>query len=520
MRRRQWIEAAAWLWLANSTQHPSFAQTQVLLEAPPFTLGVASGAPTTDSIILWTRLMAPTPFGAPWREQAVTVRWQVAEDAQFARIVREGQTMALPELAHSVHVEVDKLPAGRPWFYRFEAGGHTSPSGRTHTLPEADQAIEQMTFALASCQRYHSGHFGAYRAMLEDQPELVVFLGDYIYEMGAYPNEVRGPGMRPAQTLRDYRELYELAKQDPALQAMHAACPWLILWDDHEVLNDYAGGPLRGASRWGDTARRMAAYQAWYEHMPVRLSALTDGVAGLLQKGAELRIYDRVRYGQLAQFHLLDTRQYREAPLSCGIKGAFKADSCDSWMQPRSMLGSAQEQWLTQGLQQAAAPGMPRWNLLTQSVVFSTRILPVLGGRLYADGWDGYPKARQAILDTWQQHRPPGTVILSGDAHEFWAAHVQANPSDANSPVLPEFVCAGITSRAFGNLTVEEYMALNPHLLAGERRYRGYTLVKLTAEGMQVDWRAIDSVTTPQPQVHTAGRFAVRHSAGTIERLR
>jgi alkaline phosphatase D len=249
------------------------------------------------------------------------------------------------------------------------------------------------------------------------------------------------------------------------------------------------------------------------------LSALTEGVQGLLQKGAELRIYNRVRYGQLARFHLLDTRQYRDAPLSCGIKGAFKADSCDHWMQPRSMLGPAQEQWLTQGLQQADAPDMPRWNLLTQSVVFSTRMLPVLGGRLIADGWDGYPKARQAILDSLQKHHPPGPVIFSGDAHEFWAAHVNFHPSDATQPVLPEFVCAGITSRAYGNLTVEDYMALNPHLVAGERRYRGYTLVKLTPDLMQVDWRAIDSVTTPQPKVHTAGRFEVRHAEGKIKHL-
>ena len=303
--RRQLLRLAAAAAASGALLRNGWSQPR--LADDPFAAGVASGSPTDTSIVLWTRLL-----GARLPAGPVTVRWELAQDEGFARIVQRGDAQALPALAHSVHVELQGLAPDRPYFYRFVAGGWMSPAGRTRTLPAPDAAVQRLRLAYASCQRWEHGWFSAWRHLRADDPDLVLFLGDYLYE---YPGAARA--VRPVRggwllTLDDYRDRHALYKSDPDLQAMHRACPWLFTWDDHEVQNDYAGEQegQAGPAVTDFPARRAAAYQAWYEHMPVPASMLTRGLEGLAD-GRGLRIYGERRFGRLAQLLLLDGRQYR-----------------------------------------------------------------------------------------------------------------------------------------------------------------------------------------------------------------
>lgn len=519
--RRQWWQAAIAPLLGGALPKGLWAQAP--LEANPFTLGVASGAPTESSVVLWTRLMPTNPYRNPWADLPLEVRWELALDEGFKHLVQSGAHTALPALAHTVHVEVSGLAASQALFYRFSVAGFTSPIGRTRTLPRPQDELARLRLAFASCQRYHAGHFGAYRAMLADQPDVVIFLGDYIYESGGRVGEFRGPVSAAATALNDYRELYALAHSDPALQAMHAACPWLLTWDDHEVFNDYAGGPLQGDARFGSVGRRRAAYQAWYEHMPVSPRSLIGGLQGLLQGPAAIQVYQRVPVGRLAMIHLLDTRQYRDDAVRCGIAGLFKQEDCEAASDPaRSLLGRAQETWLQQGLQQqspAHAATRQHWNLLCQPTTVSRRLLPVLGERSFSDGWDGYVATRDRLIQGLQTHAVSGPVILGGDIHEHWAAHLHAGPGATQGPIVaPEFCCTSITSRAFGGLTSAEIMALNPHVQFSARQQRGYGLITLTPQAAQVQMRVIDDVFKEWPSVSTAAQFEV--AAGNLHMRR
>ena len=338
------------------------------------------------------------------------MQWEVAHDEAFARPVRRGQAQALPELAHAVHVEVPGLAPDRVYFYRFMSGDAVSPVGRTRTLPAPDAPTQRLRLAHASCQRWEHGFYSAWRHMRADAPDFVLFLGDYIYE---YPNAVgavRSPGGGWTVTLDDYRRRHALHKSDADLQAMHAACPWFVTWDDHEVQNDYAGlTPGDGGPAVADfAARRAAAYQAFYEHMPLRASVLTRALVGL-SSGAEMRIYGQVPFGRLATLYLLDDRQYRDRQ-ACTRNGRFGSgmvnpERCDSWNDPqRTLLGAAQEQWLDQALAQAA--GGATWNVLGQQTLFGQRdFRPGPGFTLWNDGWDGYGPARTCLTDALQRHR-------------------------------------------------------------------------------------------------------------------
>ena len=291
--------------------------SQARVTSYPFALGVASGAPTTDGMVLWTRLAPGAPLAIDNGTEPLAVGWEVADDAGFARIVRRGQTQALPELAHSVHVEVHGLLPDRGYFYRFLRGDALSPAGRTRTLPLPGADLVRLRLAYASCQKWEDGHYAAWRHMRADEPDVVVFLGDYIYEYPGNSGPVAGPGGGWAIDLDGYRRRYAVYKSDPDLQAMHQACPWLMTWDDHEVQNDYAGlqagygGPGDPSSPALFVARRNAAYQAYYEHMPLRASALVRALAGSAAAD-QLRVHDRVQFGRLLSLHLLDDRQYRD----------------------------------------------------------------------------------------------------------------------------------------------------------------------------------------------------------------
>jgi alkaline phosphatase D len=521
---------------ANALWLPRSAWSQARISSNPFTLGIASGSPTHDGIVLWTRLAPSGLLGASsLGNDNITVRWEIAHDEGFTRIVQRGQAQALAQLAHAVHVEVAGLEGGRGYFYRFIVGDFTSPLGRTRTLPAADSAPSRFRIAYASCQRWEHGYYSAYRHMLADQPDLVLFLGDYIYE---YPNSaqaVRKPNATSnggwVITLDDYRSRYALHKSDPDLQAMHAACPWAFTWDDHEVQNDYAGlsEGEAGPAVADFSARRAAAYQAFYEHMPLRASALTRALAGLTEKPvAELRIYGQLKLGSLGSLYLLDPRQYRDAAVCTkegdGKTGSVNPAQCPAWNDPaRSFLGAAQEQWLAQSLAQNAKNG--GWQIIGQSTRFGQRDSRASGtGQSFSNGaWDGYSAARTRLTDAIQKSRSQSTVMLGGDVHENWVGHIKADYAKPSSASIgTEFCGTSITSRHSASSTndkIPERLARNPHFTFADAEKRGYGLADFSAQKLQVSLRTVSDVTSKDATIQTLAQFAVASGKAVVERV-
>lgn len=519
--RRRLLQLAgagvAALWLPRSAwSHPHLAEN-------PFGLGVASGSPTHDSVVLWTRLLAPGWFPSLGTDP-IPVRWEIAHDDAFVRLVQSGQAQALPGLAHSVHVEASGLEPDRWYFYRFLAGDWASPTGRTRTFPAPGAMVRKLRLGYASCQRWEHGYYGAYRHMRDESLDAVLFLGDYIYEYPIAGNPVRLHAGGWALTLDDYRRRHALHKSDADLQAMHAACPWLLTWDDHEVQNDYAGvtpganGPLVDSF----ASRRAAAYQAYYEHMPVRVSALTQAVAGLAA-GAEFRLYSRQRFGRLAHLVLLDNRQYRD-PQVCGRggrggrggAGLVDPAQCPAWDDPgRTLLGAAQERWLDRALGESGEG----WTVLGQQTLFGQRdARPGPGQSLWNDGWDGYGAARRRLTHSLRQHRVANPVLLGGDVHENWVGHVKADYARPDSAsVGVEFCGTSITSRPGGADTAQR-LADNPHFVFADAVHRGYGVAEFTPGLLTTTLRVVDDATRGDAAIGTLARFAVEAGHPRIER--
>ena len=508
--------SAAAIWLPRS------AWSQPRISVDPFALGVASGSPTHDSVVLWTRLLLPVLAEPGLPQGEVTVRWEVAHDEQFIRRVQSGQTQAMPVLAHSVHVELQGLSPDRWYFYRFMVSDAVSSTGRTRTFPAPDAVVKRMRLAYASCQHWQHGYFGAYRHMLAENLDMVLFLGDYLYE---YPNSKTSVRLATGDwllTLGDYRQRHALYKSDPDLQAMHQACPWLLTWDDHEVQNDYAGSQegQSGAPNTDFAARRAAAYQAFYEHMPIRASALTQAMGGLVG-GAEMRIYNRVRYGRLASFYMLDARQYKD-PQACpqdGKKGSktLNPDSCVDWNSPaRSLLGLQQERWLDAEFAKAGR----QWNVLGQQTLLGQRdFRPGPGQLLWNDGWDGYSAARSRLTGSLQKYGVANPVVLGGDVHENWVGHVKSDYADAGSAAVGvEFCGTSITSRSGGNDKTAARLAENPHFVFADAERKGYGVVDFTPGRLTTTLRVLDDVRRPDAAVETLASFTVEAGRSALEK--
>lgn len=489
---------------------------KIAFERDPFGLGVASGAPSDSGVVLWTRLV-----GRLEGLDAIPVKWEVLEEGRQGKPVASGTATAMAELAHSVHVEVEGLRPGRWYRYRFMAGDAVSPWGRTRTMPAADDAGAALRFAYASCQRWEDGYYAAYRHMLADAPDLVLFVGDYIYEYASSQakNPVRTHALPHIRTLADYRDRYALYRSDPDLQKMHAACPWLVTMDDHDVEDNYAG--RFSVYRTADfDAKRIAAYQAFYEHMPVRADSLVRGLAGLGSTGG-LRIYQRVDAGRLAVFHVLDNRQYRDAPL-CGPKPSRGAaavcratDSRDS-----TMLGIEQERWLDAGLRRAAQR-QTRWNFLVQQTAFSPRNYGFgEGSHASTDSWDGFPAARERLIGSLIAQRPANPVFIGGDLHQNWVANVHAVPYDVKSRVLAADLCGtSISSRGVPPERARTVAEANPHCLFANSTVRGYGLVQLDGKGATVRLRGLHDVRDPASAASTLAEFALTAGVpGTVRR--
>lgn len=428
--------------------------------------------------------------------ETLEVKWEVASDESFGRILQGGTARAHPANAHAVHVEVEGLAPAREYFYRFLCGGEASAIGRTRTAPEAGRGDDRMRFAFASCQQYEQGYFVAHRHLAEEDVDLVIFLGDYIYESSWGREHVRKHGSAEPATLEEYRDRYGLYKSDRDLQKSHAAAPWIVTWDDHEVDNDYADD----RSEELDPAfleRRAAAYKAFLEHMPLRRSALLDG--------GGIRLYDRHAWGSLAQVHLLDTRQYRshQACTKAGRGGGnVVGDDCTTHLDAsRTMLGTAQERWIDEGLAQSKA----LWNVIAQQTLFAPAASQGdKGRRFWTDGWDGYPAARERLLRSIADRRPSNPLVLSGDVHACYAANLHAQPDRPDSPIIAtEFCGTSISSQGPSARTVAGILATNPHIRYGDAVHRGYSIVDLRRGRLDGRLRGVETVKRADSPIST-----------------
>jgi alkaline phosphatase D len=496
--RRDVMTSAAWL--AGAALAPTFGQpvmARARLAAYPFTLGVASGDPASDGFVLWTRL-APTPMaddgGMP--PEAVRVAWEVAEDEGFRRIVRKGEARAEPNAAHSVHVEVDGLSPGRDYFYRFHAGDDVSMIGRTRTTPAAGADIQAMRYAFTACQRYENGFYSGYRQLVADDPQLVLFLGDYIYEHAARDGLPRRHNADECLDLRTYRLRHALYKTDKDLQAAHAAAPWMLIWDDHEVRNNYNGDQPNGG---GDPAaflrQRAAAYQAYYEHMPLRRRSAPVG--------PNMQLYRTLDWGRLAQFQLVDCRQYRKQ-VTCG---GNRTEQCAARIDPaNSMLGAEQEAWLLGKLTASRA----HWNVLAQQFMMgeARRTDPETGEVVFGlDGWDGYPDARDRVVRRWVEAKVSNPMAIGGDSHAFIASDLGVG---RDGPAVAGAFVGGSMSSTAGN-DFRKMAEQSPRIRFGEHQRRGYTIVDVDRRQSRINMRAVADATVSDSPTSTLKTFVVEN---------
>lgn len=491
-------------------------------EAYPFSLGIASGSPLPDSVILWTRILANPLDAHSVKPIALPVRWEVAADEGFRTIVASGSAVAAPELAHSVHVDVRGLAPGRWYWYRFMLGSAVSPVGRTRTAPAAGTMPGTLRLAIASCQHWQFGSYAAHRHIAASSPDLIAFLGDYIYEWGAFTldHPLRAVRANESFTLDQYRARYAQYKSDPDLQASHRVAPWIVTWDDHEVANDYAGERDERLAADFPT-RRAAAYQAFYEHMPLRLPPAQNG------QYRGLRMYQRYDWGRLARFHVLDDRQYRSfevcAPAGRGGSTSVTPTGCADLRDPRrTMLGPGQETWLAQGLSASRAT----WNILAQQTLMAQASqVPVTGpddGRFWTDGWDGYPAARARLFATLANSGAANPVILAGDVHTFYAAELRANylrPASSTNPVLAtEFCGTSVTSSSRPQARTDQIVGMNPHIQYGRSDRRGYMLMEITPTSLSTQMMGLDDVRDPKTKVAALATFRVAAGRVKLER--
>lgn len=478
----------------------------------PFTLGVASGDPTPNSAVIWTRL-APKifePDGGLGGER-ITMTWEVADDEKFAKVVKSGRVTAVPELAYSAHVDVQGLEPDRWYFYRFTLTGGASPVGRVRTAPAAD-AMTPLRFAFVSCQHYETGYYTAYEHLAnEGKLDLVTHLGDYIYETSVATGRPRHHATPEPRTLEQYRWRYSQVKSDPLLQKAHLAAPWVVTWDDHEVDNNYAN--LISENEWESEEqmhdRRAAAYQAWWEHQPVRVSRA--------KSWADLNIVRTMQWGALAKFFVLDTRQYR-SDQACGDNS--KDVPCGDWADPkRTMMGPEQEKWLDDGLSASKS----RWQVLAnQTRISRLEEKAGEGHRFHMDQWGGYPAALKRLTDSIAKRAPNRTVAITGDVHSNWVNELRTDFDIANGKQIGvEFIGTAISSDGDGWDEYPNWAAQrprNPHTHWHNAR-RGYVMNDVGPDEWKASYRTLPFVTKPNAPLQTPAEFITRNGKPGIEKV-
>ncbi|RKT87049.1 alkaline phosphatase D [Saccharopolyspora antimicrobica] len=480
----------------------------------PFSLGVASGDPLPDGVVLWTRL-APEPLAADGSggmpAKPVQVQYEVATDESFRDVVRRGSATATPELGHSVHAEISGLQPGRDYFYRFRAAGELSPVGRTRTAPADAAALASLSFAFASCQHWKDGFFTAYEHMAGEDLDFVVHLGDYLYEYDQTDNK-RGVALgsefkSETASLDRYRLQYSLFKTDPHLQSAHAAFPWITTMDDHEVDNNWAGEISQDDD---DTAvflrRRAAAFQAMYENLPLRRTAMPDG--------PNVRLHRRLKFGDLADLTMIDTRQYRDDQ-PCGDGSKY---DCAERLDPRrTILGEQQREWLLDGFYWNRS----KWQILgNQAPMGETDLDAGPAKKLFMDPWDGYVAERNAVLAGAAHRGVRNLVVITGDRHQNYAWDLKRDFEDPDSPtVASEFVGTSISSGGDGADMTDEgrtMLAANPHMKFFNAQ-RGYVRCTLTPELWRSDYRVVPYIERRGAPISTRATYVVENGRPGVQ---
>jgi alkaline phosphatase D len=461
----------------------------------PFTLGVASGDPVYDGVVLWTRL-APDPLvpGGGMPDTSVPVAWEVATDDRFRRVVRRGVEQARAAEGHSVHAEVGGLGPGATYYYRFKAGREVSPTGRTRTAPAPWAHTGRARFATTSCQNYQDGFYTAHRALAAEDLDFVLFLGDYIYEGAPNPNALRQhDGTGEPLTLDQYRARHARYRSDADLQAAHAAFPWFVTLDDHEIDNNWADDIPQDPQNQAPEAfraRRIAAFQAYWEHMPLRRTSRPSG--------PDMSLYRRYAWGDLVQAHVLDTRQYRsDQPVD--LAGAEDPAG--------TMMGERQEAWLDRGL----ATSRATWDVVAQQTMVASNDRRAGPEAVYDfDNWDGYRAARQRLFASLSRSDNP--VVVTGDRHATWVCDLKEDFAEpASRTVGAELTGTSISSGGDPNTaafhaTFDPIKAESPHWKFIDNQ-RGYLLCDLDRTRWLTDLRVVSTVRAQQATVSTFARF-------------
>jgi alkaline phosphatase D len=459
--------------------------------------------------VLWTRL-APKPLeGGGMPAEPVEVSWIVSEDEKMSRVVRKGREVAHPEWAHSVHVELSGLKPDRWYWYQFKCGSEVSPVGRTRTSPAPGSVSDRFRFAFTSCQHFEAGYFDAYRHIVRDGVDLIVHLGDYIYEGAGREKQVRRHVGGEIFTIDDYRNRHAQYKTDPALQLAHAAAPWVVTWDDHEVENNYAGEipetfdvPPRQF-----LVRRAAAYQAYYEHMPLRRYSLPQG--------PDMQIYRRISFGNLAEFFVLDTRQYR-SDQPCGDRRSVQ---CPDALSPKAtLLGPTQRQWLFDRLADSTA----QWKILAQQVMMARVDRAEGEGEEFSmDQWSGYEMERRKVLGFLQERKIQNPVVLTGDIHSNWANELSTHKDlECLAPVAAEFVGTSISAGGNGQAFpkyLDQTLAQNP-CVKFHNTQRGYVHCELSPKQWRSDYRVVESVTVPEAPIQDRASFVLEAGSPKLQK--
>ncbi|MFB9809135.1 alkaline phosphatase D family protein [Haladaptatus pallidirubidus] len=439
--------------------------------------------------------------GGGMPDHIVPVQWQIATDENLEHTVQVGTELADPEFAHAVHIEVDGLEPNTEYYYQFRVGFQTSPIGRTKTAPTTGASFDSFKFAFASCQAWYHGYYTAYEYMAKDDLDLVIHLGDYIYEYAIDENgeerntEVPEVFQSETNTLEEYRLRYALFKTDPHLQAAHSNAPWIVTWDDHEVDNNYADEISEGddpASKF--LTRRANAYQAFYEHLPIRPSRMPDG--------PDMTLYHQLSFGDLIDINLLDTRQYR----SDQVCGDGWVEDCDERFDTsRTMLGTEQEQWLVDNMTSSDAT----WNVLAQQIFFSQRESNKMNSM---DAWDGYVPARDQLIDVMSQDEVTNPIVITGDVHANYQADIKTDFDNPDAEIVgTEFIGTSITSGKDGSEMTDfgrRVINQNGHI-SYYNNQRGYVRCEVTQDQWQTDYRVVPYVTQPESSVRTDASFVV-----------
>lgn len=504
--RRTFLNGSLALLLGSTSFSKTCAKTS--FSSYPFKLGVASGYPRPDSVVLWTRL-APEPIkdGGGLSSEPLEVKWEIALDEGFHKVMRSGKKIASARYAHSVHVQVPALRPSTTYYYRFFAGDAVSPVGQTRTAP-APESLSAVSFSFASCQMYEQGYFTAHKHMAQEDLDLVLFLGDYIYEHSWGNNLVRKHEGPEVYSLNQYRNRYACYKMDPDLQACHARFPWVVTWDDHEVDNDYAND-LAEDLESNFLKRRAAAYQAFYEHMP-----LPETFA---PHNSDMQIYQALDFGKMTRFHVLDDRQYRDHEVcpKPGRGGSNIVADCPERLDPkRSILGFKQEDWLAKSLKDSPAI----WDIIVQQTLMAQVVRP--GRKFWTDGWDGYPAARKRLLEAASQRAGANPLVVGGDIHAYAVADLKLDFDDSQAPVIATEICGtSISSQGPDLKATDEWMKANPHIKFFNGTSRGYVTVTLNKEEAKIALRAIETEKRPDAGISTVASFVVERGKPGARRI-